>query len=125
MGAELERLGEEVGRVDVGVAVDLAVAQEGGVFQAGNEAQDACLFSKLKVVLEADEIVAVGAEILLAELDDGVGPATGLGIGETDRLHGAEAERVAAPAGGLFDGEAALKVMRLLVAGCWLLVECG
>ncbi len=32
VGAELEGFGEEGGGVDVGVAVDLAVAEEGGVF---------------------------------------------------------------------------------------------
>ena len=111
MGAELERLGEQRGGVDVGVAVDLAVAQEGRVLEAGDEAQDAGLFAELEVVLEADEVVAVGAEVLLAKLDDGVGPAAGLGIGEADGLHGAEAEGVAAAAGGLFDGQAAFEVV--------------
>ena len=118
MGAELQRLGEQRGRVDVGVAVDLAVAQEGGVLEAGDEAQDAGLFAELEVVLEADEVVAVGAEVFLAKLDDGVGPAAGLGVGEADGLHGAEAEGVAAAAGGLFDGEAAFEVMQF--SGCQL-----
>src|SRR6202021_627727 len=62
---------------------------------------------------EADEVVAVGAKVLLAELDAGVGPAAGLGVGEADGLHGAEAEGVAAAAGGLFDGEAAFEVLEL------------
>jgi len=52
MGTELEGFGEEVRRVDVGVAVDLAVAQEGGVFEAGNEAEDARLFAELEVILK-------------------------------------------------------------------------
>ena len=99
------------GGVDVGVAVDLAVAEEGGVFEAGDEAEDAVLFAEFEVVLEADEVVAVGAEVFLAELDDGVGPAAGFGVGEADGLHGAEAEGVAAAAGGLFDGEAAFEVV--------------
>ena len=71
----------------------------------------------LEVVLEADEVVGVGAEVLLAELDDGVGPAAGFGVGEADGLHGAEAEGVAAAAGGLFDGEAAFEVGRLTASG--------
>ncbi len=66
MGAELERLGEQRGGVDVGVAVDLAVAKEGGVLEAGDQAEDAGLLAELEVVLEADEVVAVGAEIFLA-----------------------------------------------------------
>jgi len=85
MGTELEGFGEEVRRVDVGVAVDLAVAQEGGVFEAGNEAEDARLFAELEVILEADQIVGVRAEVLLAELDDGVGPAAGSWVGEARR----------------------------------------
>ena len=71
-----------------------------------------------EVVLEADEVVAVGAEVFLAELDGGVGPAAGLGVGEAGGLHGAEAEGVAAAAGGLFDGEAAFEVV-----GAWR--RCG
>ena len=98
-------------RVDVGVAVDLAVAEEGRVFEAGDEAEDAGLLAELEVVLEADEVVAVGAEVFLAELDDGVGPFAGLRVGEAGGLHGAEAEGVAASAGGLFDGEAAFEVL--------------
>ncbi len=111
VGAELERFGEQRGGVDVGVAVDLAVAQEGRVLEAGDEAEDAGLLAELEVVLEADEVVAVGAEIFLAELDGGVGPAAGLGVGEAGGLHGAEAEGVAAAAGGLFDGETAFEVL--------------
>ena len=114
MGFELEGFGEQRGGVDVGVAVDLTVAEEGGVFEAGDEAEDAGLLTELEVVLEADEIVAVGAEVLLAELDDGVGPAAGLRVREAGGLHGAEAEGVAAAAGGLFDGEAAFEVLKLV-----------
>ena len=111
MGAELQSFGEEGGGVDVGVAVDLAVAEEGCVFEAGDEAEDALLLAELQMILEADEVVAVGAEVFLAKLDDGVRPATGLGIGEADGLHWAEAEGVAAAAGGLFDGKAAFEVL--------------
>ena len=99
MGAELEGFGEEAGGVDVGVAVDLAVAEEFGVFEARDEAEDAGLFAEFHVVLEAYEVVAVGAEGFLAELDGGVGPAAGFGVGEAGGLHGAEAEGVAAAAG--------------------------
>jgi hypothetical protein len=49
--------------------MDLAVAQEGRVLEAGDHAQDARLLAELEVVLEADEVVAVGAEVFLAELD--------------------------------------------------------
>ena len=111
---ELEGFGEERGGVDVGVAVDLAVAEESGVFEAGDEAEDAGLFAEFEVVLEANEVVGVGAEVFLAELDAGVGPAAGSGVGESGGLHGAEAEGVSAAAGGLFNGEAAFEVLELV-----------
>ena len=38
---------EQGGRADVGVAVDLAVAQEAGIFKAGNQAEDAGLLTEL------------------------------------------------------------------------------
>ena len=114
---ELQRFGEERGGVDVGVAMDLAEAEEGGVLKAGDEAEDAGLLGELEVILEADEVVGVGAEVFLAELDDGVGPAAGLRVVEAGRLHGAEAEGVAAAAGGFFDGEAAFEVLEFLGGG--------
>ena len=113
MGLKLEGFGEERRGVDVGVAMDLAVAEEGGVFEAGDEAEDALLLGVLEVILEAYEVVGVGAEVLLAELDAGVGPAASFRVGEADGLHRAEAEGVAASAGGLFDGETAFEVLEL------------
>ena len=110
MRAKLERLGEQRRRVDVSVAVDLAVADERGIFQAGDEAEDARLLAELEVVLEADQVVAVCAQVFLAQLDDGVGPPAGFGVGEADSRR-AEAERVAAAAGRLFDGQASLEVV--------------
>ena len=117
MGLELEGFGEQAGGVDVGVAMNLTVAQEGCAFEAGDEAEDAGLLAILEVVLEADEVVAVGAEVLLAKLHDGVGPAAGLRVGEADGLHGAEAEGVAAAASGLFDGKAAFEVLKFFGGG--------
>ena len=107
---QLQGFGKERGGVDVGVAVDLAVTDEFGVLEAGDEAEDSGLLGVLEVVLKAYEVVGVGAEVLLTELDYGVGPAAGFGVGETGGLHGAKAEGVAAAAGGFFDGEAAFEV---------------
>src|SRR6266550_2851506 len=69
------------------------------------------------MVLKADEVVAVGAEIFLAELHDGVGPAAGFGIGEADGFHRAEAQGVATAASGLFDWEAAFEVLEFFWLG--------
>ncbi len=105
--------GEQGGGVDVGVAVDLAVAQETCVLQAGDHAQDAGLLAELEVVLEADEVVGVGAQVLLAKLDDGVGNVSGVRIAQADGLHGTEAQGVGSAAGDLFDGQAAFEVWAL------------
>jgi hypothetical protein len=50
-----------------------------------------------------------GREVVLPELHDGEGAPRGARVHEADRFHGAEEERVAAPAGDDLDGEAALE----------------
>ena len=110
-GAKLEGFGEERRCVDIGIAMDLAVAEEGGVLEAGDHAQNAGLLAEFEVVLEADEVVGVGTEVLGAELDGGIRPSSGFWVREAGGLHGAETESVAAAAGGLFDGEAAFEVV--------------
>ena len=64
------------------------------------------------MVLEAHEVEALGAQVFLAELHHGVGPAAGARIGEAHGLHGAEAQRVAAAARQFLDGQAGLEVRR-------------
>ena len=51
--AQLQRRGQQRRRVDVGIAMDLPEAQELGVLEAGNQAQDARLLAELQVILEA------------------------------------------------------------------------
>ena len=114
-----EGFGEEGGGVDVGVAVNLAVAEEGGVLKAGDEAEDAGLLGEPEVVLEADEVVGVGAKVFLAELDDGVGPAAGLRVVEAGGLHGAEAEGVAARRAVSSMGRQPSKYWSFCGAGVW------
>ena len=72
---------EQRGRVDVSVAMDLAEAQELGVLEPGNQAQNARLLAEPQLILKADQVEAVGAQILLAQLHDGPGPAAGARIG--------------------------------------------
>src|SRR5215470_5888370 len=45
---QIERLGQQRRRVDVGVAMNLSIAQEARIFQAGNKAQHARLLTKLQ-----------------------------------------------------------------------------
>ena len=93
---ELQGRREQRGSVDVGIAVDLAVAEEVGVLEAGDQAEDAGLLAELHVVLEADEVEALGAEILLAKLDAGLGPAAGPRVVEAHGFMGPK-RRVSRP----------------------------
>ena len=43
--------------------MDLAVAQKLRILESGNHAQDARLFTELEMVLEADQVIAVGAQV--------------------------------------------------------------
>ena len=89
----------------------MSVAEKAGVLEAGNEAQHAGLLAEFQVVLEADQVVGVGAQVFLPQLDDGVGHLSGARIVQADGFHGAEAQRVAAAAGDFFDGQAAFEVV--------------
>src|SRR3974390_342904 len=57
----LQRLVQKCWGVDVGVAVNLAIAQEPGIFESGDQAHDTGLLSKLQMILESHEIVRIGA----------------------------------------------------------------
>ena len=66
----LQRLGKQRGRIDVGVAVNLPVAQEARILESGDQAQDAGLLAELQMILKSDEVVGIGAQIFLAQLHD-------------------------------------------------------
>ena len=94
--------------------MNLPVAQEARIFKPGNQAQHACLLAKLQVILKSDQVVGIGAQIFLAQLHHRIRNASGARIFQSDRLHGAEAQRVAAAPRDLFDRQAALEVVQLL-----------
>ena len=75
-----------------------AEPRELGVLQAGDRAEDARLLAVLQLGLEADHVAERAQRIVLAQLHDGVGPAAGARVGQADRLHRAEAQRLAARA---------------------------
>ena len=95
-------------RVDEGVAVHLAVADEAGRFQTRKGAQDTALLGPGHPRLEADQVVLAAGEVLLAELDDRMGAVAFRG-GEADRLHRPEAQGVLAATGEFLDRQAALE----------------
>src|SRR5258708_19247458 len=107
----LERRSEQCGGIDVSVAVDLTVTKKARIFQAGNETQHFCLLTKFQVILEADEVIRVGAQVLLPQLDCCVGDAAGPRIFQSNRLHWSEAQSIASAPCNLFDGKAALEVV--------------
>ena len=114
MVAQRERLGKHPGRVDVGVAVNLAVAKEFGLLQPGNQAQNPCLLAEFQVVLEADQVVGVGAKVLAAQLHHRLGHLAGARIAQAYGLHGAEAQRIPAAPRQFLDRQAAFEVFQLL-----------
>src|SRR5579875_1538969 len=107
---QLKRRKKQSGRVDVGITVHLAEAQKFSLFESGNHPKHSRLLAKTHMVLKPYHIEAVRTLILLAELDDGVGPFAGARIRQTSRLHGAEAQCVTTAPGKLFDRETALKI---------------
>src|SRR5215210_750741 len=68
------------------------------------------------MVLEADEVVGVGHQILLPELDDGVWRPSVARVCEPDGFHRPEPERVHAPARKLLNRQTRLEPARLLEA---------
>ncbi len=111
--------------------MNLAVAKEARVFETGNQPQNPRLFAELEVVLKAHQVVAVGAEVFLAQLHHGPGRFAGARITQPHRLHGPESQSVAAAAGKNLDGQAALEVIEFFPLlgfggfGCQQRVEKG
>ena len=94
--------------------MNLAVAQEACTFESRNQAQYSGLLAELQMILEPNQIVGIRAQILLAQLHNGVRPVAGPWIFQSDGLHWSEAQRVAATACNLFNRQAALEVVQLL-----------
>src|SRR5262249_32735737 len=91
MHLHLQRRREQGRRIDVGITMNLSVAQEAAVLEAGNESQHARLFAKLQMVLKSDEVIGIRAEIFLPKLHDGIRRLAGSWVFESDRFHGTEA----------------------------------
>src|SRR6185436_20362374 len=67
----LQRLGQDRGRANECVPMNLAKADELGLFESRDQAQDAFLFAELEMVLKTDQVIAVGQQVLLPELNNG------------------------------------------------------
>ncbi len=114
-GAQLESGGYERRRIDISVAVDLSEAQELGRFETRNHPQHARLVAKFHVVLEADQVEAPRAQILLPQLHHGVRPSAGARIAQSHRLHGPEAQRLPPPPRQFLDRQAGFEERRAVL----------
>ena len=61
----LQSLVQQRRGVDVGIAMDLSIAQEAGILKAGNQPQHAGLLAEFQMVLKADQVVGIRSQIFL------------------------------------------------------------
>ena len=109
---ELERRAEMARRVQVGVAVDGAIAREHRLLRARQRAEDPLLLAHAQLGLESHQAVERALFVLLPQLHHGVGAPARARIDEADRLHRAVRERVAPAPRHLLHGKTALEVER-------------
>src|SRR5215471_13708354 len=74
-GSKLQSGAQHRRTIDVGIAVNLPVAQELGPFETGNHPQNSRLLPETHVILKTDQVVTGGSKIFLSKLHDGVGSA--------------------------------------------------
>ena len=84
------------------------------LLQTGNQPQHASLLAPLDLGLKPDEAEMIAGEVVLPELDDGVGFASGARVGQPDGLHRAEAQRLDAARGHDFDRQAPFEEPRVV-----------
>ena len=84
-------------------------SDELGVLEARNETQDARLIAPFDLSLKTHEAVVIPGQIVLPQLDRGIGLLARPRIDETDRLHRPEAQRVDAPVRHDLDRQTALE----------------
>ena len=77
--AQLQGVRQQGRRVDVSIAMDLAVAKKLGILKARNQAKNALLLTEPKMVLKTDQVVAVSPEVLLSKLHRGIRAPSGRG----------------------------------------------
>src|SRR5256712_635076 len=94
--ADLPRFGEHRGTIHVGIAVHHSETDKLRLLESRDEPQDARLIAPLDLRLEADEAEVIAGQVVLPELHGRVRLAARSRIGETDRFHRSEPQRVAA-----------------------------
>ena len=76
--------------------MNLPEAQEAGILEARDQPQHPSLIAELDVVLKSHQVLRVGPQIFLPQLHDRVRRLAGFRIAQSHRLHGTEAQSVAA-----------------------------
>src|SRR5262249_28678621 len=100
--------------VDVRVAMHEAEAHELGMLEPGDQREHACLLSPFELRLKAHKAEVIARDRVLTQLHRGVRRTPTPRIDETDRLHRAEAERIASAMRHHFDRKTSLEEDLLL-----------
>src|SRR5581483_6826909 len=100
-------------RMDVGIAVDLPVAQKARVLQPRDHAENPRLLGKAEMVLETDNIVGVGAQVFLPQLHYCIRTLPSARVDQPHRLHRPEAQRIPPPPGDLLNRQAAFEIVQV------------
>ena len=111
---QTQRFIQQKRRLNISIAMNLPVAKEARVLQAGNQPQYARLLAKFQMVLKTHQVITVSAQIFFAQLHHGPGRPAGARVAQTHRLHRTESQSVAASTGQHFDGQAALEIVEFL-----------
>src|SRR5471032_2657328 len=112
--AQLQRRSQQSRRIDVGVPVDLAEPQELRLFQARNQPQHPRLVAEFHVVLKADQVETLGAQVFLPKLHHGIWTPASAWIAQPHRFHRPEAERVPAAPRNFLNRQAGFKILGIV-----------
>src|SRR5258708_4013651 len=96
--------------IEIAVAMDAAEAEKLRLREPRDRAEDALLTAGLQSSLEADEVPHLRRAVFLPQLDDGVWLAPRLRVGQPDRLHRPEPQRLNATLRHLLDRQASFEV---------------
>ncbi len=105
---------QKLGRVQVGVAVNAAEAQEFGIGQTGDHPEHPLLFGNGKTGLESHHIVALPRNVLFSQLTYREGAPPGARISQPDGTQRTERETVVAPLSHHLDRKTRLEKLRML-----------
>ncbi len=94
--------------------MNLTEAHEFSLLESRNQSQHSFLFAELQMVLETDEVVAIGEQVFLAKLHNRPRLSPIARITQPNRFHWPVAQRVTTPSRELFDWQTSFEVHRLL-----------